>query len=141
MSAEHDRSSPLSITEIRITLRDDEKLKAFVTITLDNCFVVRGMKIIKGAKGLFVAMPNRRKPDGTYQDLVHPINRETRNLMETLILEEYHRFRNKTGTDDLERNGVRSPLPSPPTPHEGEKARDLPTDDNVEWDGPPYANP
>lgn len=80
----------MEITEIRITLRNDDKLKAFVTMTLDNCFVVRGMKIIKGARGLFVAMPNRRKPDGTYQDLVHPINRDTREQMENQILAKYH---------------------------------------------------
>jgi len=80
----------MQITEIRITLRNDDKLKAFVTMTLNDCFVVRGMKIIKGAHGrLFVAMPNRRKPDGTYQDLVHPINKDTRDQMEKLILEKY----------------------------------------------------
>jgi stage V sporulation protein G len=80
----------ISITEIRITLRDDEKLKAFVSITLENCFVIRGMKIIKGSQGMFVAMPSRRKPDGGYQDLCHPINRETRRWMEEQILQKYH---------------------------------------------------
>lgn len=87
----------MEITEIRITLRNDDKLKAFVTMTLDNCFVVRGMKIIKGARGrLFVAMPNRRKPDGTYQDLVHPINRETRLEMEEMIKKKYQEELEKT---------------------------------------------
>jgi stage V sporulation protein G len=79
----------MEITEIRITLRNDDKLKAFVTMTLNNCFVIRGMKIIKGSKGIFVAMPNRRKPDGTYQDLVHPINRSTRQEMEEQIIAKY----------------------------------------------------
>ena len=79
----------MEITEIRITLRDDDKLKAFVTMTLSDCFVIRGMKIIKGSKGIFVAMPNRRKPDGTYQDLVHPINRSTRQEMEEQIIAKY----------------------------------------------------
>ncbi|MBU1702377.1 MAG: SpoVG family protein [Candidatus Eisenbacteria bacterium] len=79
----------MEITEIRITLRNDDKLKAFVTMTLNNCFVIRGMKIIKGSKGIFVAMPNRRKPDGTYQDLVHPINRGTRQEMEDQIIAKY----------------------------------------------------
>ncbi|MBD3336924.1 MAG: septation protein SpoVG [Candidatus Eisenbacteria bacterium] len=86
----------MEITEIRITLRNDEKLKAFVTMTIDDCFVVRGMKIIKGAKGIFVAMPNRRKPDGTYQDLVHPINRKTRQRMETQIIAKYLEVLDKT---------------------------------------------
>jgi stage V sporulation protein G len=86
----------MEITEIRITLRNDDKLKAFVTMTLNGSFVVRGMKIIKGARGLFVAMPNRRKPDGTYQDLVHPINRETREQMEDQILAKYQEELEKT---------------------------------------------
>ncbi|MEZ4648963.1 MAG: septation regulator SpoVG [Candidatus Eisenbacteria bacterium] len=79
----------MRITEIRISLRDDEKLKAFVTITLEGCFVVRGMKIIKGNQGMFVAMPSRRKPDGTYQDICHPINQATRERIENQILEKY----------------------------------------------------
>ena len=70
----------MEITEIRISLRDDNKLKAFASITLDNCFVIRGLKIIEGAKGVFVAMPSRKRPDGTYQDVAHPINNETRDL-------------------------------------------------------------
>lgn len=79
----------IRITEIRVALRDDEKLKAFVTITLEGCFVVRGMKIIKGNHGMFVAMPSRRKPDGTYQDICHPINQETREKIEGQILAKY----------------------------------------------------
>ncbi len=79
----------MKITEVRITLRDDEKLKAFVSITLDNCFVIRGLKIIKGNRGMFVAMPSRKRPDGTFQDLAHPINNETRSWMEAEILSRY----------------------------------------------------
>ena len=79
----------MKITEIRISLRDDNKLKAFASITLDNCFVIRGLKIIEGAKGVFVAMPSRKRPDGTYQDVAHPINNETRDWMEGLIIEAY----------------------------------------------------
>ncbi|MBM3318657.1 MAG: septation regulator SpoVG [Candidatus Eisenbacteria bacterium] len=79
----------MKITEVRISLRDDDKLKAFVSITLDNCFVIRGLKVIKGHKGLFVAMPSRKRPDGTFQDLAHPINNEMRRLMEEEILSNY----------------------------------------------------
>ena len=79
----------MKITEIRISLRDDNKLKAFASITLDNCFVIRGLKIIEGAKGVFVAMPSRKRPDGTYQDVAHPINNETRDWMEGLIITAY----------------------------------------------------
>lgn len=80
----------MEITEIRISLRDDNKLKAFASITLDNCFVIRGLKIIEGGKGIFVAMPSRRRPDGTYQDIAHPINNETRDRMEAEIIAAYH---------------------------------------------------
>jgi stage V sporulation protein G len=79
----------MEITEIRISLRDDNKLKAFASITLDNCFVIRGLKIIEGAKGVFVAMPSRKRPDGTYQDVAHPINNDTRDWMEEKIIAAY----------------------------------------------------
>jgi len=79
----------MKITEIRVSLRDDNKLKAFASITLDDCFVIRGLKIIEGAKGVFVAMPSRKRPDGTYQDVAHPINNETRDWMEDLIVKAY----------------------------------------------------
>lgn len=80
----------MKITEIRVSLRDDDKLKAFVSITIDNCFVVRGLKVICGGKGEFVAMPSRRKPEGGYQDLCHPINAETREWMEAEIIAKFH---------------------------------------------------
>ncbi len=84
----------MKITEIRIALRDDDKLKAFVSVTFDNEFVVRGMKIIEGKDGhLFVAMPSRKKPDGTYQDVAHPINNEFRDLLEALVIEKYRQDR------------------------------------------------
>jgi stage V sporulation protein G len=79
----------LRITEIRISLREDLKLKAFVSITLNDCFVIRGLKIIEGNRSRFVAMPSRKKSDGLFQDIAHPINNETRSWMETLILDAY----------------------------------------------------
>jgi stage V sporulation protein G len=79
----------MEITDIRITLRDEENLKAFVSITLDGCFVVKGLKIIRGNKDLFVAMPSRRRPDGSHVDICHPIDRQTREWMEEQILAAY----------------------------------------------------
>jgi stage V sporulation protein G len=79
----------LELTDIRISVRDEEKLKAFVTITFDDCFVVRGVKIIRGHQGLFVAMPSRRRPDGTFQDIAHPILSEMRDRLEEQILAAY----------------------------------------------------
>ena len=79
----------MEITEIRITLRDDDKLKAFASITLDNAIVVRGLKIIEGASGTFIAMPSRQRKDGTYQDVAHPINRQTREWLENCVIGAY----------------------------------------------------
>jgi stage V sporulation protein G len=79
----------LEISEIRITLRDDNKLKGFASITLDNCFVIRGLKIIEGASGLFIAMPSRKRKDGTFQDIAHPINMKTRQWMENEVIAAY----------------------------------------------------
>jgi stage V sporulation protein G len=79
----------VEITEIRVTLRDEEKLKGFANVTFDNAFVVRGMKIIQGTTGYFVSMPSRRRPDGTHQDVAHPVNSEMRRELEIKILEAY----------------------------------------------------
>jgi len=89
----------MKITEIRISLRDDNKLKAFASLTLDNCFVIRGLKIIEGAKGVFVAMPSRKRPDGTYQDVAHPINNETRDWMEGLVIKAYEEELSNAATE------------------------------------------
>ncbi len=77
------------ITEIRVTLRDEDKLKGFANITFDEAFVVRGLKIIQGEDGYFVSMPSRKRPDGKYQDIAHPVNQEMRDLIERLVLEAY----------------------------------------------------
>ncbi len=81
----------MEITEVRVFPVDEEKLKAYVTITFDHCFVVRDLKIIHGNTGLFVAMPAKRRKDGTFKDIAHPLNSETRERMERAILAEYER--------------------------------------------------
>ncbi|MCC6348347.1 MAG: septation protein SpoVG family protein [Candidatus Eisenbacteria bacterium] len=81
----------VEITEVRVSLRNDEKLKAFVSITLNNSFVVRGLKIIRGNRELFVAMPSRKRPDGQHQDLAHPINDATRKYLHETVMAEYQR--------------------------------------------------
>jgi stage V sporulation protein G len=81
----------IEITEVRVSLRNDDKLKAFVSVTLNNAFVIRGLKIIKGNTGLFVAMPSRKRPDGQHQDLAHPINDSTRKYLTQIVLDEYER--------------------------------------------------
>ena len=76
----------MEITEVKLTLRNEEKLKGFANITLDNAFVIRGLKIINGSKGLFISMPSKRRSDGTFHDIAHPINAECRKkIQETII--------------------------------------------------------
>ncbi|MBM3306939.1 MAG: septation regulator SpoVG [Candidatus Eisenbacteria bacterium] len=81
----------MEITEVRLTLRCEERLKAFVSITFDDAFVVRGLKVIEGNAGLFVAMPSRRRKDGEFRDIAHPINNETRQMIEDAVFSEYRR--------------------------------------------------
>ncbi len=94
MAAVHElpNGDMIRITEIRITPKEDARLKAYASLTLDGVFVVRGLKIIEGKTGrLFVAMPSRKRPDGTYQDMVHPITSQCRNVLEQAVLDAYTR--------------------------------------------------
>ncbi len=83
----------MELTEVKVipVQKGDDKLKAFVTIILDGCFIVRDLKVIQGGNGLFVAMPSRKRMDGTYVDIAHPLNSDTRHWIERIILEEYNR--------------------------------------------------
>lgn len=77
------------ITEVKVFIVTEDKLKAYVTIVLDNCFVVRDLKVINGTTGLFVAMPSKRRKDGSFKDIAHPLNQSTRAEMEKQILDAY----------------------------------------------------
>ncbi len=79
----------MEVTEVRVYPVDEEKLKAYATITFDDCFIVRDLKIINGNNGLFVAMPSRRRKDGQFKDTAHPLNNETRKMIEDKVLGEY----------------------------------------------------
>lgn len=81
----------MEVTNVRVFPVEEEKLKAFVTVTFDNCFIVRDMKVIHGNKGLFVAMPSKKKKDGTFGEVAHPLNADTRAKIEAAVLEEYER--------------------------------------------------
>ena len=81
----------MKITDIRIRKIDSEgKIKAIVSVTFDNMFVVHDMKVIGGQNGLFIAMPSRKTPNGEYKDIAHPINVETREFIQSKILDEYN---------------------------------------------------
>jgi stage V sporulation protein G len=81
----------MQITEVKVFPVEEEKLKAYVTMTLDRCFVIRDIKIIHSGEGYFVSMPSKKRKDGTYKDVAHPIDKETRAMIEDKILEEYQR--------------------------------------------------
>ena len=87
----------MDITDVKIFPVDEEKLKAYVTITLDGCFVERDLKVIHGSAGLFVAMPAKKRKDGTYKDIAHPLNTDMRARMERVILDQYERSTARLG--------------------------------------------
>ena len=80
----------MQITDVRVRRIEKEgKMKAIVSITLDNEFVSHDIKVIEGEKGLFIAMPSRKATDGEYRDIAHPINSETRDKIQKVILDKY----------------------------------------------------
>jgi stage V sporulation protein G len=87
----------MEITQIRVFPVQEEKLKAFVSVIFDNCFVVSDVKIIEGAQGLFVSMPSKKRKDGTFRDIAHPLNNETRRRFEEQIIARYREVVEETG--------------------------------------------
>ena len=80
----------MQITDVRIRKVEKEgKMKAIVSITMDNEFVIHDIKVIEGEKGLFIAMPSRKAADGEYRDIAHPINSATRDMIQNVILSKY----------------------------------------------------
>jgi|DewCreStandDraft_4_1066084.scaffolds.fasta_scaffold00271_76 stage V sporulation protein G len=88
----------MEITEVRVFPVNEDKLKAYATITFDNCFVVRDLKVIQGNNGLFVAMPSKKRKDGTFKDTAHPLNTETREMIESRVLDEYRKELERMGS-------------------------------------------
>ena len=82
----------MTITDVRVRkIAKDGKMKAIVSVTFDNEFVVHDIKVIEGEKGLFIAMPSRKTADGEYRDIAHPINSDTRQQLQEMILDEYEK--------------------------------------------------
>ena len=82
----------MQVTDVRVRRVEKEgKMKAIVSITLDNEFVIHDIKVIEGEKGLFIAMPSKKASDGEYRDIAHPINSDTRDHMQKVILEAYEK--------------------------------------------------
>jgi stage V sporulation protein G len=82
----------MRITDVRVRkMTQDSKMKAIVSITIDDEFVVHDIKVIEGEKGLFIAMPSKKANDGEYRDIAHPINSETRDRIQSIILDSYEK--------------------------------------------------
>lgn len=86
----------MQITDVRIRkITSEGKMKAIVSVTFDNEFVVHDIKVIEGQNGLFIAMPSRKTPDGEFKDIAHPINTATREKIQTSILAEYEKVKSE----------------------------------------------
>ena len=92
MQTEKGDLNSMQITDVRVRkVTKEGKLKAVVSITIDNEFVVHDIKVIEGEKGLFIAMPSKKATDGEYRDIAHPINSSTRENLQRVILESYEK--------------------------------------------------
>jgi stage V sporulation protein G len=90
----------VEITQVRVFPVDEEKLRAFVSIIIDECFVVSDIKIIQGTSGLFISMPSKKRKNGTFRDIAHPLNNETRRRLEEIIIASYKETVAEHGGDD-----------------------------------------
>lgn len=93
----------MQVTDVRVRKIEKEgKMRAIVSITLDNEFVIHDIKVIEGEKGLFIAMPSRKAADGEYRDIAHPINSATRERIQNIILERYEEALNEEAAGEPE---------------------------------------
>lgn len=81
----------MRVTEVKVFPVAEEKLKAFVSVVFDSCFMVNDIKVIQGRDGLFISMPSRKKKNGRFKDVAHPLNNETRRMIEESVLAQYER--------------------------------------------------
>lgn len=83
----------MHITDVKVKpVYGDGKLRAYVTVEIDKCFVVRDLKVIQGPGGYFIAMPAKKLKDGSFRDLCHPVNKGTRQMLESAVMDEYFRI-------------------------------------------------
>jgi stage V sporulation protein G len=92
----------MNITDVQIFIVNEDKLKAYATITIDDCFVVRDLKVINGLTGLFVAMPAKKRKDGSFKDIAHPLNQETRHDLEERVLAAYRSASQSESTEHVD---------------------------------------
>ncbi|HMF09118.1 MAG TPA: septation regulator SpoVG [Thermoanaerobaculia bacterium] len=98
----------MEITQVKVFPVHEDKLKAYVSIVLDDCFLISDLKVIHGPNGLFISMPSKRKKNGEFKDVAHPLNRDTREWMERRILEEYGKATTQEGEERSAGEGAHS---------------------------------
>jgi len=103
----------MEITDVRIFLREEKRLKAYAAVTFDSSFVVHNMRVIDGKNGLFVSMPSKRRKDGQYQDVAHPITTDMRQKLDKVIIESYKKA-------SAEKKEAASSAPPPVAPSAGD---------------------
>ena len=101
----------MEITQVKVFPVEEERLKAYVSIVFDDCFLVSDLKVIQGPNGVFVSMPSKRKKNGEFKDIAHPLNRDTRERMERRILSEYERVRAEASPPRAEETSEEEPVP------------------------------
>ena len=113
----------MEITEVKVFPIQEEKLKAFVSIVFDQCFMVNDIKIIQGRDGLFISMPSRKKKNGEFKDVAHPLNNETRRIIEEKVLAEYDHALQERGEAPADRGerSLRAPAAVPAEPARAEE--------------------
>src|ERR1043166_7249002 len=90
----------MEISDVQIYLMNEEKLKAYATVIIDNAFLIRDLKVIQGNNGLFIAMPAKKMKDGSYRDIAHPLNQDTRQYFEKKILEAFEKATQDSGSTE-----------------------------------------
>ena len=90
----------MEITQVRVFPVEEEKLKAFVSVIFDDCFVVSDIKIIEGTNGLFISMPSKKRKNGSFRDIAHPLNNDTRRKIEETIISRYNEILAENGAND-----------------------------------------
>ena len=100
----------MEVTGVRVFPVNEEKLKAFVSVVFDDCFVVSDIKIINGNNGLFISMPSKKRKNGTFRDIAHPLNNETRRMLEEKILARYHEVLAQPASERQDHDGDEGPI-------------------------------
>ncbi|MBI3450968.1 MAG: septation regulator SpoVG [Acidobacteria bacterium] len=100
----------MEVTGVRVFPVNEDKLKAFVSVIFDDCFVVSDIKIIHGNNGLFISMPSKKRKNGTFRDIAHPLNNETRRMLEEKILARYNEVLAQPASERASNDGDDGPI-------------------------------